>query len=143
VPDDPQSAQEVCLEYYDEAVAQGDLSASDFPREEYCAEVDGSRDQPQPDPVDPGAVAGLEDGVAFGSTDELLRRVAAGGLGDDELFRRAVPEVDGASSVFFVDLQRALELVDERDDDLAALEALGGTSTGGSDGGFTVRLTVR
>jgi hypothetical protein len=33
--------------------------------------------------------------------------------------------------------------VDETDDDLAALEALGGTSTGGSDGGFTVRLTVR
>ena len=101
-------------------------------------------EQPAPSPADLGEVAQLKDGIAYSTRRELLDRVAkSGGLGDSALFRRVVPQADGAASVMFADLQAAFALFDEKPEGLDALEAFGGTSTGGPDGRFSLRLTVR
>ena len=96
------------------------------------------------DPPDLGQVAALPDGLAYGSTREVLDKVTgSGGLGQTERFRQVVPGADQAATAIFVDLQAALAMFDGSRPGLEALDALGVSSRGGPDGRFEVRLTLR
>ena len=89
----------------------------------------------------------LDDGIAVGTTGAAVDKIASGdgGLGRSELFRRALPDADGAGVLLFVDIARATELSSGTapTGDAAVLEALGVTARGGQDGEFRLRLTVR
>lgn len=91
----------------------------------------------------------LDDDVAVGSEPAALDKISAddGGLGGSPQFGRAVPDSKQAGAVLFVDIA-ALELfgdgVEAQDRaDLEVLEAVGATSTGGQNGTFRIRLTLK
>lgn len=112
--------------------------------EEVCQGLPSSTTPAAPEPVDLGAVAPVEDGVAYATDAELLDRVTgSGGLGDSEIFQRAVPDTDGAATVLFADLGGLLKLFGAEQEGLGALDAVGMTSQSGADGQFRLRLTVR
>lgn len=95
-------------------------------------------------PSDVGQVAALPDGLAYGSTPEVLDKLTGSrDLGQIERFREAVPDADSAATAVFVDLQAALVMLDEQRPGLRALDALGLSSRGGPDGRFEIRLTLR
>lgn len=112
--------------------------------EEICAGFPVEAEPSAPEPRDLGAVEAMDDGVAYATSRELLDRVtSSGGLGDSDVFRRAVPETDGAATVLFADLGALLELFGAEQEGLDALDAVGMTSESGADGVFRLRLTVR
>jgi hypothetical protein len=96
--------------------------------------------------------------VAGGYTASFSTGATGGGptLGDEELFRRTLPDLDSSGMTFYLDIDRLVEQVDAADggssDDLsdeerrnlAPLEAVGYTSEvgDGGDATFRLRLTV-
>lgn len=95
-----------------------------------------------------GAVLRLDDGIVVATDEEVAARATEGGLGEQEVFGRAVPEAEGASLLVFADLDRALEVAQaegaggEELEDLRPLRAVGLTVSGGADGGFQLRLLI-
>lgn len=111
--------------------------------EELCTGLPAEAAAP-PDVAALGALAPVDGGIAYASTPALLDRMTTqGGLGDSAAFRRAVPDGQDAASVVFVDLPALLPLLGLQRDELSALESFGATTSGGPDGGFRLRLTVR
>jgi hypothetical protein len=98
-----------------------------------------------------GALESNDGTVVFGNDPDAVSTVArgAGGLGDVEAFRTAVPDAADAGFVMYVDLGRILDEVGEagfEDEDLARVKALSGlgfTASGGVDAEMRLRLTVR
>ncbi len=84
----------------------------------------------------------VDRGIAAG-TPAALAAAEAGGLGDREQFRRAVPDSDSAGLVMWVSLQQAFQVGDVHDPNLEPLEAIGVTASGGATGEFRIRLTFR
>ena len=112
--------------------------------QEICEGLPPASNPVAPEPPDLGAAAAMEDGVAYANTQELLDRVTgSGGLGDSDVFQRAVPDTDGAASVVFADLGALLDLFGIDQEGLDALDAAGMTSQSGPDGRFRLRVTVR
>jgi hypothetical protein len=94
----------------------------------------------------------LSDGLVVGSSAAAVDRMAQGngGLGDSQLFRKAVPDARDAGFIFYVDIQRAIELAGGADamspedfDNVKPLEAFGMSSKGSENGEFRLRLTVK
>lgn len=92
----------------------------------------------------------LDDGLAVGTTATAVDRISSGdgGLGRSPVFRKAVPDVDSAGLVLFVDVARALEAGGQKwlgdgNRDAEQLEAVGFTSSGGENGTFRLRVTVK
>lgn len=92
----------------------------------------------------------LDDGLAVGTTATAVDRISSGdgGLGRSPVFRDAVPDVDSAGLVLFVDVARALEAGGQKwlgdgNRDAEQLEAVGFTSSGGENGTFRLRVTVK
>ncbi len=91
----------------------------------------------------------LADGIIVASTEEHADRLAKSGqLGQSEVFRRAVPEVDDANAAFFVDiaaLARHFSGPEGVDENLEPLLAAGGTAVveDGGNGTYKMRLIVR
>ena len=154
--DDPAGALAVAQRLMDKASEQatsfsGDYTfeqcARDVPAtesEELCGDLPSEDELAAPAPFDVGAVTALPDGIAYATDQRMLDQVtASGGLGDSEMFRRAVPGAADAATVMFADLQAVLALFGDEQQGLEALEAIGATSTGGADGRFSLRLTVR
>lgn len=88
----------------------------------------------------------LDDGIAVGTSARAVERVAQGdgGLGRSPAFRRAVSDGD-AGFVLFVDVARTAEAFGPANlgADAEAVEAVGLSATGGPDGSFVLRVTVR
>ncbi|QXG74541.1 DUF3352 domain-containing protein [Modestobacter sp. L9-4] len=100
----------------------------------------------------PVGVLPLDDGYVLASDQELADALSAdGGLGDTASFRAAVPDLDDARAVGFVDLGRVIDQVIAQggDDatqaqDYAALGAVGFSASTADDGGrFVLRVTTR
>ncbi|MCA1710623.1 MAG: DUF3352 domain-containing protein, partial [Actinobacteria bacterium] len=95
---------------------------------------------------DPALVRRTSDGLVGGSTAAVVDRVAADGtLGEQDAFRRAVPDADDAGLVVFVDVPRAVRLFGPDSSQLERVEAFGMTASADSsgDGSFRLRVTFR
>jgi hypothetical protein len=57
--------------------------------------------------------SGADGTVLASSSDYADKLTGAGGLGNSDLFRAALPDLDGAQFVIYVDLQRVAKLADE------------------------------
>lgn len=132
---------DVCAEQYGDLRADGVLPDT-VPLEQFCGGA-----APAPGSPSLGEVEQVEGGIAYGSTRDALDLVkGSGGLGDSEVFRRAVPESDGAAAILFADLRTLLPLFGMEPAELEkmkALEAVGMTSTPGPDGVFRLRVVLR
>jgi hypothetical protein len=100
----------------------------------------------------PVGVVPLDDGYVLASDQEIADALGEdGGLGDTAGFRAAVPDLDDARAVGFVDLGRLVDQVIAQggDDatqaqDFSALGALGFSASTTDDGGrFVLRITTR
>ncbi|MCW2713083.1 MAG: hypothetical protein JWN88_130 [Frankiales bacterium] len=100
-----------------------------------------------------GAVKKHDGGIAFGLTQEGVDRVAAaGGLGADPAFAKALPDAEGATFLLYADIDRILSLFEQDltllDEDgrslrnAQVLQAVGLSATGSENGSFRLRLTV-
>ena len=144
--------------YDDEGLSEEGFGFQEYPGAEVPAEpyveegtvVDGSRIAQTGEELDV-VVQVLDDGVVIGSTAAAAEQMASddGGLGDSEVFRRAVPDADDAGFVVYVDVQRAIalgggtEALGDDAADVEPLEAVGFSSVGGENGSFRLRVTVR
>lgn len=124
-------------------------NSSDLPDdlsvEDVCSGLPAAADLPAAGPV--GVVGPVDGGVVFGTTQEVLERMTGpAGLGDSEVFRRAVPDAGDAAGVAYADLQALVPILGLSPQDaarIAPLEAIGVTSAGGPDSRFRMRLTLR
>jgi hypothetical protein len=154
---DPAGALEVAERLLEAASQQSTAFSGEFTYEqclegvppeqaaEVCQGLPQQRALAAPEPAQVGVVGELPDGIAYGTSAEVLEKVVgSGGLGDEELFREVVRDADSAASVLYADLQAAMALFGVgEDEDLEALEAVGLSSSAGPDGRFRLRLTVR
>jgi hypothetical protein len=101
----------------------------------------------QSDAQQQGLLKETGDGIVVGTDRETVDAAAGnGGLGQTPLFKKVMPDLDGASFAVFVDLSRAVGLADlkgKAKDNTAALEALGLTATSGPNGTLRLRMTFR
>lgn len=95
----------------------------------------------------PDLVQAIPGGVVVGSSPDVVARVAKGdgGLARSPVFKRAVPDADGAALIAFVDVQRAAALAGQAitDPDGQHVEAVGLSVRPGKDGSFRLRITIR
>ena len=132
---------EDCLAFYDELAADPSYGVAPGEAEEACEGLPLRADLPRSQA--PGTVDRVDDGLVFGTTTDALEQVSGdGGLGSTGAFRDAVPDADGASTVVFVDLDRLLAQLDEDDEQVAPLRAVGFSVGPGLDGAFRLRLTL-
>jgi hypothetical protein len=90
-------------------------------------------------------VRSTAEGTVLANSPEYADQLTGdGGLGDEQLFRQTLPDLDGATAVVYVDLRRAADISgDELPAEIAALRSVGLTaSTSGADSGVHIRLVA-
>ena len=120
---------------------------------ELCSDSNGPT-RPAPAAEPQGEVRKYDGGIAFGTSREALDRVATDGkLGAKPAFSQALPDADGATFLFYADIERGLAMFKQEaadlDDDgkavrnLEVLRAVGMSAKGGDNGAFRIRVTVK